>query len=66
MPSYTKLDFAYKSGLLEKFFSDFDGSISLMKKGTARKIKITSQSNPTNGFVLTTLTLDELSSILEH
>ena len=51
---------AHKEGKLEKYFSDYDGSLVIMKKGTTQKIRVTSQANKSNDFVLTTFTKEEL------
>ena len=40
--------------------TDYDGSLVIMKKGTTQKIRVTSQANKSNDFVLTTFTKDEL------
>ena len=56
---------AYKEGKLEKYFSDFDGSLVIMKKGSTQKIRVTSQANKANDFILTTLTMEELLHLVQ-
>ena len=51
---------AFKEGKLEKYFSDYDGSLVIMKKGSTQKIRVTSQATKANDYVLTTLTKEEL------
>ena len=56
---------AHKEGKLEKYFSDYDGSLVIVKKGTTQKIRVTSQATKANNFVLTTLTKDELLHVVQ-
>ena len=51
---------AIKEGKLEKYFSDYNRSLVIMKKGSAQKIRLTSQATKANDYVLTTLTKEEL------
>ena len=51
---------AHKEGKLEKYFSNFDGSLVIMKKGSIQKIRVTSQANKANNFVLITITMEEV------
>ena len=51
---------AHKERKLEKYFSDFDGSLVIVKKGSSMKIKVTSQATKANDYVLTTFTMEEL------
>lgn len=51
---------AYKDGKLEKYFSDYNSSLVIMKKGSTMKIKITSLANKANNYVLSTFTIEEL------
>ena len=51
---------AYKEGKLEKYFSDYDGSLVIVKKGSTQKIRVTSQANKANDYVLTTFSKEEL------
>ena len=51
---------AHKEGKLEKYFSDYDGSLVIVKKGTTQKIRVTSQATKANDYVLATFTRDEL------
>ena len=39
---------AFKAGKLEKYFSDYDGSLVIVKKGSAIKIRVTSQATKAN------------------
>ena len=45
---------AHEDGKIEKYFSDYDGSIVLVTKGSTRKIQLTSVANKANGFRLQT------------
>ena len=56
---------AHKEGKLEKYFSDYDGSLVIMKKGTAQKIRVTSQATKANNFVLTTFTKEDLLHVVQ-
>ena len=56
---------AHKEGKLEKYFSDYDGSLVIMKKGTTQKIRVTSQANKAKDFILKTLTLEELLHVVQ-
>ena len=51
---------AFKAGKLEKYFSDYDGSLVIVKKGSTNKIRVTSQATKANDYVLTTLNKEEL------
>ena len=55
---------AFKEGKLEKYFSDYDGSLVVMKKGSTQKVRLTSQATKSNNYVLTTYTRDELLRLL--
>ena len=57
---------AYKEGKLEKYFSDYDGSLVIVKKGTTMKIKVTSQATKADDYILTTFTMEELLHQLEQ
>ena len=57
---------AHKEGKLEKYFSDYDGSLVIVKKGTTQKIWVTSQASKANDFVLTTLTKEELLHMVHN
>ena len=57
---------AHKDGKLEKYFSDYDGSLVIMKKGSAQKIRITSQATKANDFVLTTFTKEDLLHVVHN
>ena len=56
---------AHKEGKLEKYFSDFNGSLVIVKKGTTQKIRVTSLTSKANNFVLTTLTREELLHVVQ-
>ena len=54
---------AHKDGKLEKYFCDWDGSIVIVKKNSTAKIRLTSISNKSTNFILTTTSLQELTGI---
>ena len=51
---------AHKDGKLAKYFSDWDGSLVIVKKDTTTKIRLTSISNKSTNFLLTTCSVEEL------
>ena len=51
---------AYKEGKLEKYYSDYDGSLVIVKKGSSLKIKVTAQAPKANDYAITTFTMEEL------
>ena len=55
---------AFKEGKIEKYFSDYNGSLVVVKKGSTQKVRITSQATKANDYVLTTYTRDELHRLL--
>ena len=56
---------AHKDGKVEKYYSDYDGSLVVVLKGSMVKHRITSQSTKANDYTLTTHTRDELLLLLK-
>ena len=57
---------AYKEEKIEKYFSDYNRSLVIVKKGSTMKIKVTSQATKANDYVLTTFTMEELLHTLDQ
>ena len=51
---------AHKDGVLEKYYSDYDGSLVIIKKGQQQKIRLTSVCNKSTSFMIVTCTHSEL------
>ena len=51
---------AWREKKIEKYFVDFDGTITVVPCNTTKKFKITSVMNKDTGYTLYTLSLDEL------
>ena len=56
---------AHKDGKVEKYYSDYDGSLVVVLKGSMVKHRITSQTTKANDYTLTTFTRDELLHLLK-
>ena len=56
---------AHKDGKVEKYYSDYDGSLVVVLKGSMVKYRITSQATKANDYILTTYTRDELLHLIK-
>ena len=56
---------AHKDGKVEKYYSDYDGSLVVVLKGSMVKHRITSQATKANDYTLTTFTRDELLNLIK-
>ena len=56
---------AHKDGKVEKYYSDYDGSLVVVLKGSMVKYRITSQATKANDYILTTYTRDELLQLIK-
>ena len=61
---YFKWEKAHKKDKVEKYYSDYYESITLMVKGSSKKIKITSVTNKANAFHLQTYTINKLKGLI--
>jgi hypothetical protein len=55
---------AFKAGKLDKYYSDYDRSLTMQIKGAPSKTKVTALASKANNFVLTTYTVEELCQLL--
>ena len=57
---------AWKNKKIDKYYSDYDGSIAVVPSGSTKKIKITNVANKDSNFIPWTMTKDDLQHNIEN